>query len=133
MPGKSGRRDPKSYERTLFQLGQQVSEKAKLAMEAVAEMIVADARTLAPDKAGKLRDNINWKWVHRKDGWAIKINSTPAKNEKGVSYGQYAEWDPLFSKEGRQPFLYPAMDAHREDFYAAVKKAAVEVIRHYGS
>lgn len=139
MPGKSGKRTPESYERTLIKVGKAVPEKAKIALEAVAERIVATARNIAPvvspdsknvnAKPGELRNAINWKWgKSRKNGFVIKISSTAAKNAKGVSYGQYAEWDPLFSKAGNKPFIYPALDAHAGEVEKAVADATREAV-----
>lgn len=129
---KTGTANPNSYNRAIIQIGEQIGVQARLALEEVAENIVITAKSLAPGD-GKLKDSIKWYWVKNRDGWQIKINSTPAKNASGVSYGQYAEWDPLFSKDGQKPFLYPAMDAHREEFDAVIKKTITEVIRRYGS
>ena len=130
---KTGTASPNQYERAIIQIGQSVPEAARLALEAIAQKIVEDARWLAPKKSGKLESAINWRWGKTKHGWQIKIRSTGAKNKKGVSYGQYAEWDPLFNKTyGERPFLYPAFDAHQDEVSAAVAGAVVEVIRRYG-
>lgn len=129
---KTGTASPGRYERAIIQIGQSVPEAARLALERVADRIVDTGQRLAPKDTLELENAINWRWAKTRRGWQIKIRSTGAKNQKGVSYGQYAEWDPLFSKEGPKPFLYPALEAHQDEISKAVADAAVEVIRRYG-
>ena len=129
---KTGTANPKQYERAIIQIGESISEAARIALEDIAGKIVDTAQRLAPKESGNLENAINWRWQKTRRGWQIKIRSTGAKNAKGVSYGQYAEWDPLFSESGPKPFLYPALDAHQDEITKAVADAAVEVIRRYG-
>lgn len=130
---KTGTANTGQYERAIIQIGESVPEAARLALEAVAEKIVDTAKGLAPKESGQLENAINWRWAKTRKGWQIKIRSTGAKNKKGVSYGQYAEWDPLFNKAyGERPFMYPAFDAHQDEVSEAVAGAVVEVIRRYG-
>jgi len=127
-----GTADPNSYERAILRIGQAIPEKVRLSMEHVADEIVATAKKLAPHKSGELQDSISWAWKKTRKGWQIRITTTPAKNPKGVSYGQYAEWDPLFSKTGEKPFLYPAFDAHKDEMQDIIKTAMLEVYKEYG-
>ena len=130
---KTGTANPGRYERAIIQIGQSVPEAARLKLEAVAQKIVDTAKQLAPKESRELENAINWRWQKTRRGWQIKIRSTGAKNAKGVSYGQYAEWDPLFNKElGTRPFLYPAFDEYQDEISEAVADAAVEVIKRYG-
>ena len=130
---KTGTANTGQYERAIIQIGESVPEAARLKLEAVAQKIVDTAKQLAPKESRELENAINWRWQKTRRGWQIKIRSTGAKNAKGVSYGQYAEWDPLFNKElGTRPFLYPAFDEYQDEISKAVADAAVEVIRRYG-
>jgi len=129
---RKGTANPNSYERAILRIGQAIPERVKLSMEHVADEIVATAKKLAPHKSGELQDSISWAWKKTRKGWQIRITTTPAKNPKGVSYGQYAEWDPLFSKTGEKPFLYPAFDAHKDEMQDIIKTAMLEVYKEYG-
>ena len=46
----------------------------------------------------------------------------PAQNDKGIAYGQYVEFWP----GRRYPFMYPAMEANRDEIKRKVIKAIKE-------
>lgn len=107
-------------------LGENVYTAAKAALKSGAGIIVQDAKSRCPvsDRnlekrglaKGALRDSI--KAIARKNGAEYRI-SAEAKDEKGVYYGQFVEFDPRIDK----PFLYPAMDANREQVKENIAKA----------
>ena len=90
--------------RNLRMKGEHVLTAAKQALKEGADLIVNDAKSRVPVKTGKLRDSIQAKSIEY--GAAYDI-SADAKNQNGVAYGQFVEFDPKINK----PFLYPAMDA----------------------
>lgn len=112
----------------LKDLGENVHKAAQEALKQGADIIVADAKSRCPVSdqrlekrglaAGALKDSI--KATARKSGDEYCI-SAEAKDEKGVFYGQFVEFDPRIDK----PFLYPAMDANRE----AVREKIIASIR----
>ena len=83
---------------------------AKSALKDGVDKIVADAKTRAPVKTGKLRDSIVAESTH--DGAIYKIKAKE-------SYAQYVEYDPRIAK----PFLYPAIDANISALNDALKNA----------
>ncbi len=107
--------------RNLRMKGEHVLTAAKQALMVGAYDIVSDAKSRVPVKTGKLRDSI--KATELEDGAAYDI-SADAKNQKGVAYGQFVEFDPKINK----PFLYPAMDAQRDNVHNRVKQAIQNAI-----
>lgn len=138
MPGRRNHYRDKSFERgrmsatqaarDLENLGKNVIEAAKAALQKGAEDIAEDAKSRCPvgdtkkgpgkGHPGLLRDSI--KAVPKNKGAVYHIEAN-AKDDNGFLYGQIVE----FSPDRGRPFLYPAMDAGR----AAVKSAIVEAIR----
>ncbi len=116
------RHDQFSFNRILLEIEDDAIKAAKKELEKGADKIVADAKSLVRigrrgmgHFPGMLRNAIKWEWK----GKRIIINSTDAKNPDGISYGQYVEfWR-------KHAFMYPAMDANREE----IKEAVIEAIR----
>lgn len=112
-------------------LGENVYTAAKAALKSGAGIIVQDAKSRCPvsDRnlekrglaKGALRDSI--KATARKNGAEYRI-SAEAKDEKGVYYGQFVEFDPRIDK----PFLYPAMDANRAGVHAMIAQAINDAV-----
>ena len=110
----------------LRESGEHVVDAAKAELKKGADAIVADAKSRCPVKTGRLRDSI--KAESNRDGsvyWITANASTESpKSPTGrFYYGAVVEFDPKINK----PFLYPAMDANRQQIYdnisAAISKA----------
>ena len=107
------------------ELGADIEEEGKKALEEGAKIVVADAKSrvnIGPNykghDPGALRKSI--RYIKLSKGRLIKIIAD-AKNEKGVEYGQYVEWDPSIAK----PFLEPAKEANK----AQVKQMIIDAIK----
>ena len=106
----------------LREVGEHVVSAAKAALERGANKVVVDAKSRVPVKTGNLRDSI--KAMSNRDGSSYKI-SADAKN-KGYRYGKKIEFDP----KNKQPFLYPALDANKQQIRENIKEAARQAIRN---
>ena len=103
------------------ELGEDVLVAAKEALKDGADLIERDAKSRCPvsvrgEHPGELRESI--KAVSKNKGTMYEI-SAEAQNKNGVYYGQFVEFDPRIDK----PFLYPAMDANREQVKENIAKA----------
>lgn len=135
MAGRSKRRSTagaKRYGAVLAQVKEHLPDAARKGLEEVANKIVDTAKMLAPRDTGALAESVKWKWQKTTKEPRIKITTSDAKNKRGVPYGQYAEWDPRFSKAGSKPFLHPALDLHYDEVKSAVRNAVAEEIKKYG-
>lgn len=101
--------------RQLRELGEHVVEAAKHALKLGVYRVVADAKSKCPVKTGKLRDSI--KAESNKQGTEYQISAN-AEND-GVFYGPIVEFSPEINK----PFMYPALDAHREEIRVSIQNA----------
>jgi HK97 gp10 family phage protein len=106
----------------LTALGLEINDAAKAALEQGAKTIQDDAKTRCPVNTGKLRDSITYK--KNSKGTIIKITAG-ARNDKGVAYGQYVEFDPRINKA----FLYPAKDAHKNEIRDSIIQAVKEGVK----
>ena len=107
----------KGFKELLDELGEDITNQAKEALEKGAQMVVDDAKSRVPVKTGRLRDSIHYKV---KSGGARIDVVADAKN-KGFSYGRIIEFSPRINR----PFLYPAADANRE----LIKQMIIEAVR----
>ena len=112
----------------LRELGEHVVEAAKAELKKGVDEIVADAKSRCPVKTGRLRDSI--KAVSNKDGTVYWITANASvestKSPTGrFYYGAVVEFSPKINK----PFLYPAMEAHRQEIYDGVGKAISNAAR----
>ena len=107
-----------NFSRYFLEMPKAIQEKAIEALREGAEMVVNDAKKLVPVKTGKLRDSI--KAVSNKKGTKYTITA-PAQNDKGIAYGQYVEFWP----GRRYPFMYPAMEANRDE----IKRKVIQAIK----
>ena len=115
-------------EKVLRDIGQNVLDAARAALEAGANEVLADAKSRCPVAAnskaiqargldvGALRDSIKAK---SRNGGAVYEISANARDEKGTAYGQYVEFSPRIDR----PFLYPAMDANRKAVHDKIAAA----------
>ena len=104
--------------RQLRELGEHVAEAAKNALKLGVYRVVADAKANCPVKTGKLRDSI--KAESNNQGTVYQISAN-AEND-GVFYGPIVEFSPAINK----PFMYPALDAHRQEIKASIQDAIHE-------
>lgn len=111
----------------LREAGDQVLAAAKAELKKGVDVVVADAKNRCPVKSGRLRDSI--KAESNKDGSVYWITANASvesrKSESGrFYYGAVVEFSPKINK----PFLYPAMEAHRQEIYdnisAAISRSA---------
>lgn len=100
----------------LREKGQRVLEAAKTALKEGVDLIVADAKSRCPVDTGKLRDSIQ---DTSYETGGLYILSADATNDKGIAYGQFVEFDPAVNR----PFMYPAMEAHRQEVNDRIKTA----------
>lgn len=96
----------------LHELGENVVTAAKNVLAECADIVVADAKVRCPINSGKLRDSI--KAQMQRNGTVIKISASAyreGRDGKKYYYGKTVEFDPKINR----PFLYPALDAHRQE------------------
>ena len=93
----------------LREFGIEVTNAVKSALANCAEEIVQDAKSRCPVKTGKLRESI--KAQKQQDGATYKIST--------LYYGRFVELSPHINR----PFLYPALDANKENIRNAIKAA----------
>lgn len=96
--------------------GDEVLFAAKSALKDGVELIVQDAKSRCPVDTGKLKNSI--KAVDVYEGAVYEL-SADAQNSKGIAYGQFVEFSPKINK----PFMYPALDAHKDTVSENVKNA----------
>ena len=101
--------------RKLEEKGSHVLIAAKLALAAGVDQIIEDAKSRCPVETGNLRNSI--KAIETNDGAAYEITAD-ATNNNGIAYGQFVEFAPWGT-----PFLYPAMDAHRDEIKRDIEEA----------
>ncbi len=118
-----------SIERTmeaLHEMGGHVVQAAKLALAYGADIVVADAKSRCPVKTGELRDSIQAEEDDEGATYIISANAFKTdRYGRKFYYGQAVEFDPRINK----PFMYPALDAHRDEIYSEVKESISEAIR----
>ena len=103
---------------TLKQIGEKVSKTTKEALKECAEMLTNEAKTRCPVDSGRLRDSIHAE--KRKGGTKYQIVAD-AKDDQGRFYGRVVEYSPKINR----PFMYPAMDALKEQ----IKEKLINAVR----
>ena len=119
-----------SAETILKQLGEKAENAAKAALAEGAEILVKEAKERCPVYEGDdyrvvkgaLRDSIHAE--KQKGGAAYKVIAD-AQAQDGLYYGKIVEFSPKINK----PFMYPAMDAKREEIQKKIVAAVREAIR----
>ena len=110
----------KAFQQILQDYGKQVAAAAKKALADEAEIIANDAKSRCPVKTGNLKESIHT--VPNKSGTRVSI-VVDAVDKDGVPYGKVVEYSPKIQK----PFVYPALDAHKDEIAGkvadAIKKA----------
>jgi HK97 gp10 family phage protein len=92
---------------TLKMISEKVSIKTKEALKECSQMLVDEAKTRCPVDSGRLRDSIH---AEKKKGGTKYQVIADAKDEQGRYYGRIVEYSPKINK----PFMYPAMDALKQ-------------------
>ena len=119
-----------SAEEILRELGENATKAAKDALADGAEIVMQEARNRCPvykgnDRRvvkGALRDSIHA--VKQKGGAKYKIIAD-ATSHDGIFYGKLVEFSPAINK----PFMYPAMDARRDEVRNKIIDAVREALR----
>ena len=119
-----------SAEEILRELGDYATKAAKDALADGAEIVMQEARNRCPVYKGNdnrvvkgaLRDSIHA--VKQKGGAKYKIIAD-ATSHDGIFYGKLVEFSPAINK----PFMYPAMDARRDEVRNKIIDAVREALR----
>jgi len=119
-----------SAEKILRELGENATKAAKDALADGAEIVMQEARNRCPVYKGNdhrvvkgaLRDSIHA--VKLKSGAKYKIVAD-ATSHDGIFYGKLVEFSPVINK----PFMYPAMDARRDEVRNKIIDAVREALR----
>ncbi len=119
-----------SAEEILRELGENATKAAKDALADGAEIVMQEARNRCPVYKGNdnrvvkgaLRDSIHA--VKQKGGAKYKIVADAVSHD-GIFYGKLVEFSPKINK----PFMYPAMDARRDEVRNKIIDAVREALR----
>ena len=113
-----------NFSRIFQQLGADVTDDAKKALAGGANLVVGEAKARSPTgDSGALKASI--KATPNRDGTRIKITADARNPKDDYPYGQIMEFDP----KRRRPFMYPAMDARRQEVKDGIIKAIREAVR----
>ena len=106
--------------RNLREMGEHVAEAAKRALKAGAYRVAADAKSRCPVDTGKLRDSIHVDQSRSGNRFVVLAD---AEND-GYHYAKHVEYDPQINK----PYMYPALDANKQQIYEDARNAASRAI-----
>ena len=117
-------------EEILKELGENATKAAKDALADGVEIVMQEAKTRCPVYKGNdhrvvkgaLRDSIHA--VRMKGGAKYKIIADAVSHD-GIFYGKLVEFSPAVNK----PFMYPAMDAKRDEVRSKIIEAVREAVR----
>lgn len=113
------RRGRGGFDRQFFeQLGEDVTKAALKALKDGADLVVNEMKSRVPIKSGALQNSI--RAIPLSKGRKYRIVAD-AKNEKGIAYGQFVEFDDRI----KHPFMYPSYDEKRDE----VKRLISDAIR----
>ena len=108
--------------RQLRELGEHVVEAAKMALKEGVDEVVADAKSRCPVKTGRLRDSIRAKSNRAGTVYELVADAS-VEDARGADgrfyYGAVVEFSPKINK----PFMYPAMEAHRQPIRDKINEA----------
>ena len=119
-----------SAETILKDLGESATQAAKDALADGVDIVMQEAKTRCPvykgnDRRvvkGALRDSIHA--VKLKGGAKYKIIADAVSHD-GIFYGKLVEFSPAVNR----PFMYPAMDAKRDEVRSKIIEAVREAVR----
>ena len=106
--------------RNLREMGEHVAEAARRALKAGAYRVAADAKSRCPVDTGKLRDSIHVDQSRSGNRFVVLAD---AEND-GYHYAKHVEYDPQINK----PYMYPALDANKQQIYEDARNAASRAI-----
>lgn len=112
----------------LREMGEHVVAAAKAALKDGADAVVADAKSRCPVRTGRLRDSIKAEPNRDASVYQISANASVASTKSPTGrfyYGAHVEFNPKINR----PFLYPAMDANRQQIYDNVSAAISRATR----
>jgi HK97 gp10 family phage protein len=107
------------------------AKEARRALLVLAKKVAQDAQARAPKRTGKTasktRARVN------SNGDAMITNNSPAArpNEFGGRHPLFGNMDKWYEMR-RQPFMFPAVDAHAEEFYREAEKVIDTVFAKIG-
>lgn len=117
-------------EEILRELGEAATAAAKSALADGADIVVQEAKNRCPVYKGndsRVVKGALWDSIHavkQKGGARYKIVAD-AKSHDGIFYGKLVEFSPAINK----PFMYPAMDARRDEVRSIIIDAVREAVR----
>ena len=124
-----GKLSPSKAIAAIREMGEHVLEAAKTALKKGADAVVADAKNRCPVKTGRLRDSI--KAESNRDGSVYWITANASVESKKSPSGRFYYGAVVEFSPNKRPFLYPAMEANRQqiedNISAAISKAARSV------
>lgn len=110
-------------------MGEHVVAAAKAELKKGADAVVADAKSLCPVDTGRLKESI--RAVPNKDGSVYQIvadasvpTSHPDSTDGRFYYGAVVEFRP-----GGKPFMYPALEMHRQEISDNIDAAISRAVR----
>lgn len=108
--------------------GEACVEVAKAELKKGVDEVLADAKNRCPVLTGKLRDSI--KAEPNKDGSFYRVKAdafteSPKSPSGKYYYGIAVEFSPKINK----PYMYPALDAHRQEIYENISNALSRMAR----
>ena len=106
--------------RNLREMGEHVAEAARRALKVGAYRVAADAKSRCPVDTGKLRDSIHVDQSRSGNRFVVLAD---AEND-GYHYAKHVEYDPQINK----PYMYPALDANKQQIYEDARNAASRAI-----
>lgn len=102
--------------------GADIERAAKVALREGVKEVVDTAKSLAPVKTGKLKESVHE--IEENDGASYKIVAD-AENEYKEQYAKIVEYSPRINR----PFLYPAVEAQRNNLNEKIKDAVKREIK----
>ena len=107
--------------RNLREMCEEAAEAARRALKRGAYKVAADAKSRCPVDTGKLRDSIHVDDDGKSKNW-FHISAS-AEND-GYDYSRIVEFSPKINK----PYMYPALDANKQQIYEDARNAASRAI-----
>ena len=104
----------------LREMGEHVAEAVMRALRTGAYRIASDAKSRCPVDTGRLRNSIDVS--QSRSGNRVTVLAD-AEND-GYHYAKHVEFDPQINK----PYMYPALDANKQQIYEDARNAASRAI-----
>ena len=120
--------NPSRTLKELREMGEHVARAALAELKKGADVVVADAKSRCPVKTGRLRDSIKAESNREGSAYWLTANAStesPKSPTGRFYYGPVVEFDPRINK----PFMYPALDAHKQEIRDNINAAVNRAIR----